>query len=55
MTWRDLLNVQNVEKGFFRSSNSYGIPDIRKDEFEIKEGKYKLEKKGSYYEFISLC
>ena len=37
MTWRDLLNVQNVEKGFFRSSNSYGIPDIRKDEFEIKE------------------
>ena len=37
MYWRDLLNVQNVEKGFFRSSNSYGIPDIKKDEFEIKE------------------
>ena len=32
MSWRDLLNVQNVEKGFFRSSNSYGIPDIKKDE-----------------------
>lgn len=37
MSWRDILNVQNVEKGFFRSSNSYGIPDIKKDEFEIKE------------------
>ncbi len=36
MYWRDLLNVQNVEKGFFDSSNSYGIPDIRRDEFEIK-------------------
>ena len=30
MSWRDLLNVQNVEKGFFASSNSYGIPDIMK-------------------------
>ena len=37
MTWRELLNVQNVEKGFFPSSNSYGIPDIKCDEFEVKE------------------
>ena len=37
MKWRDLLNVQNTEKGFFPSSNSYGIPDIKADEFEIKE------------------
>ena len=37
MKWRDLLNVQNTEKGFFPSSNSYGIPDIKVDEFEIKE------------------
>ena len=37
MSWRNLLNVQNVEKGFFSSSKSYGIPDINKDEFEVKE------------------
>ena len=37
MSWRDLLNVQNVEKGFFASSNSYGIPDIIPDEFDVKE------------------
>lgn len=37
MSWRDLLNVQNVEKGFFVSSNSYGIPDIKPDEFDVKE------------------
>ena len=37
MSWRNLLNVQNIEKGFFSSSNSYGIPDINKDEFEVKE------------------
>ena len=37
MKWRDLLNVQNTEKGFFPASNSYGIPDIKADEFEIKE------------------
>ena len=37
MTWRNLLNVQNTEKGFFPSSNSYGIPDIKADEFVIKE------------------
>ena len=37
MTWRNLLNVQNTEKGFFPSSNLYGIPDIKVDEFEIKE------------------
>ena len=37
MKWRDLLNVQNTEKGFFPSSNPYGIPDIKADEFEIKE------------------
>ena len=37
MKWRDLLNVQNTEKGFFPSSNLYGIPDIKADEFEIKE------------------
>lgn len=37
MSWRDLLNVQNVEKGFFASSNSYGIPDITPDEFDVKE------------------
>ena len=37
MYWRDMLNVQNVEKGFFSSSNSYGIPDLKPDEFLIKE------------------
>lgn len=37
MSWRDLLNVQNVEKGFFFSSNSYGIPDMKADEFNVKE------------------
>ena len=55
MSWRDLLNVQNVEKGFFRSSNSYGIPDIRKDEFEIKELiPYRVDKnrKGTAHFFL---
>lgn len=55
MTWRDLLNVQNVEKGFFRSSNSYGIPDIRKDEFDIKELiPYRVDKnrKGTAHFFL---
>ncbi len=37
MSWRDLLNVQNVEKGFFFSSNPYGIPDMKADEFNVKE------------------
>ena len=37
MSWKDLLNVQNVDKDFFTSSNSYGIPDIIPDEFEVKE------------------
>lgn len=37
MSWRNILNVQNVEKGFFPSSNIYGIPDIEPDEFEVKE------------------
>ena len=37
MYWKDMLNVQNVEKGFFSSSNPYGIPDLRPDEFDIKE------------------
>lgn len=37
MYWKDMLNVQNVEKGFFSSSNSYGIPDLKPDEFPIKE------------------
>ncbi len=34
--WRKYLNVQNVEKGFSASFNSYGIPDIKRDEFEVK-------------------
>lgn len=37
MYWKDMLNVQNVEKGFFSSSNPYGIPDLKPDEFDIKE------------------
>ena len=37
MYWKDMLNVQNVEKGFFSSSNPYGIPDLKPDEFPIKE------------------
>jgi hypothetical protein len=37
MYWKDLLNVQNVEKGFFSSSNSYGIPDVKVNEFPVKE------------------
>lgn len=37
MKWRELLNVQNVEKGFFPSTNKWGIPDIKADEFEIKQ------------------
>lgn len=37
MSWRDLLNVQNVEKGFFSSTNPYGIPDIKKDNFKVKD------------------
>ncbi|MBR6126649.1 DUF4417 domain-containing protein [bacterium] len=36
MYWRNILNVQNVEKGFFPSSNEYGIPDIKADKFEVK-------------------
>ena len=44
MKWRDLLNVQNTEKGFFPSSNSYGIPDIKADEFEIKELNFDVAK-----------
>ena len=36
MYWRDILNVQNVEKGFFPSSNKYGIPDIKADKLEVK-------------------
>ena len=35
MYWRDILNVQNVEKGFFPSSNKYGIPDIKADNLEV--------------------
>ena len=27
----------NIEKGFFPSSNSYGIPDVKKDEFNVTE------------------
>ena len=55
MSWRDLLNVQNVEKGFFRSSNSYGIPDIKKEEFEIKElipYRVDLNRKGTAHFFL---
>lgn len=37
MYWKDMLNVQNVEKGFFSSSNPYDIPDLKPDEFPIKE------------------
>ncbi len=37
MSWRDNIKIMNIEKGFFKSSNSFGIPDIKKDEFEVKE------------------
>jgi len=37
MTWRKIIRIMNIEKGFFPSSNAYGIPDIKKDEFDIKE------------------
>lgn len=37
MSWRNLINIMNINKGFFISSNSYGIPDIKADEFDIKE------------------
>ena len=37
MTWRDIIKIMNIEKGFFSSTNSFGIPDIKKDEFEVKE------------------
>ena len=37
MTWRDIIKIMNIEKGFFKSTNKYGIPDIKKDEFEVKE------------------
>lgn len=37
MTWRDIIKIMNIEKGFFKSKNKYGIPDIKKDEFEVKE------------------
>jgi len=37
MTWRKIIRIMNIEKGFFPSSNAYGIPDIKKDEFDVKE------------------
>jgi hypothetical protein len=37
MSWRNLINIMNINKGFFSFSNSYGIPDIKADEFYIKE------------------
>lgn len=37
MSWRNLINIMNINKGFFSSSNSYGIPDIKADEFDIQE------------------
>ena len=37
MTWRDIIKIMNIEKGFFKSTNKYGIPNIKKDEFEVKE------------------
>lgn len=37
MAWRDIIKIMNIEKGFFKSTNKYGIPDIKKDEFEVKE------------------
>ena len=37
MTWRDIIKIMNIEKGFFKSTNKYGISDIKKDEFEVKE------------------
>ena len=37
MTWRDIIKIMNIEKGFFKSTNKYGIPDIKKDKFEVKE------------------
>lgn len=37
MSWRNLINIMNINKGFFSSSNAYGIPDIKADEFDIKE------------------
>lgn len=37
MNWRDNIKIMNIEKGFFPSSNKFGIPDVIKDEFEITE------------------
>lgn len=37
MNWRQNINIMNIKKGFFESSNSYGIPDVKADEFEINE------------------
>ncbi len=37
MNWRDNIKIMNIEKGFFPSSNSYGIPDVKKDEFNVTE------------------
>ena len=37
MAWRDIIKIMNIEKGFFKSTNKYGIPNIKKDEFEVKE------------------
>ncbi len=37
MSWRENIKIMNIEKGFFSSSNSYGIPDIKTNEFKVKE------------------
>ena len=37
MHWRENIKIMNIEKGFFPSSNKFGIPDVIKDEFEITE------------------
>jgi hypothetical protein len=37
MSWRENIKIMNIEKGFFSSSNSYGIPNIKANEFKVKE------------------
>jgi len=35
MSWRDGLDALNLNKGAFQSSNDFGIPDIKKQDFEV--------------------
>ncbi|KKP40324.1 MAG: hypothetical protein UR30_C0005G0105 [Candidatus Peregrinibacteria bacterium GW2011_GWC2_33_13] len=36
MSWRDGLDALNLNKGAFQSSNDFGIPDMKKQDFEVK-------------------